>query len=386
MTIEQMIEQILSKHPEISRGEIAERLKTEMHRTNGFISEDTLLRMIGADLGLDTQESGSTTPTLSVKDLVPSLSDVTVVGRVVAVFQPKTFNGKRNGRFASFLVADESDMVRVVMWNERTNLIESGDIKAGQIVRVCHGYTKEGRGGEVELHVGEKCKVEMNPPDVEPKNYPAIGRFATKIDKIACDQKNKRVTVIGTVKKLFPTSTFERQDSSPGKVMRFTIADRTGEIPVVAWNEKVDELQAVLKENVELQIVEAKVKNTMERGLELHVDSGTYLGAFVPDDEFLKISDLQEGLARINLKAEVVIKPLLREIRTFKKEIVSVASFELKDETGKIWASAWGKHASAAGGLKVGDRIVLKNAYVRKGFGDQLEISTREHTSLTVVY
>jgi replication factor A1 len=386
MTIEQMIEQILSKHPEISREEIAERLKAERQRTSGFISEDTLLRMIGADLGLGTQESGSTTPTLSVRDLVPSLSDVTVVGRVVAVFQPKTFNGKRNGRFASLLVADESGIVRVVMWNERTNLIESGDIKVGQIVRICHGYTKEGRGGEVELHIGEKCKVEMNPPDVEPKNYPAIGKFATKIGKITCDQKNKKVTVIGTVKKLFPTSTFERQDSSPGKVMRFTIADGTGEIPVVAWNEKIDELQAVLKENVGLQIVEAKVKKTMEQALELHVDWGTYLGAFVSDDEFLKISSLQEGLARINLKAEVITKSLLREVRTFKKEIASVASFELKDETGKIWASAWGKHASVACGLKVGDRIVLKNAYVRKGFGDQLEISTRENTSLTIVH
>jgi hypothetical protein len=168
--------------------------------------------------------------------------------------------------------------------------------------------------------------------------------------------------------------------------MRFTIVDGTGEIPVVAWNEKIDELQAVLKENVGLQIVEAKVKKTMEQALELHVDWGTYLGAFVSDDEFLKISSLQEGLVRINLKAEVITKSLLREVRTFKKEIASVASFELKDETGKIWASAWGKHASVACGLKVGDRIVLKNAYVRKGFGDQLEISTRENTSLTIVH
>jgi hypothetical protein len=32
--------------------------------------------------------------------------------------------------------------------------------------------------------------------------------------------------------------------------------------------------------------------------------------------------------------------------------------------------------------LKVGDRIVIKNAYVKRGFGDQLELSTRNATSI----
>jgi hypothetical protein len=30
--------------------------------------------------------------------------------------------------------------------------------------------------------------------------------------------------------------------------------------------------------------------------------------------------------------------------------------------------------------LKVGDKIVMKNVYVKKGFGDQLELSTRNTT------
>ena len=385
MTIEQIIERILAKHLEVSKEEISERLKKEKRRTSGFISEEALLRMIAAELGMETRTDGFVAPTLSVVDLVPSLSDATVVGRVVAIFPPKAFNGNRSGSFASFLIADENGIARVVMWNARTSLIESGSIKVGQIIRISHGYTKEGREGKVELHVGEKCSVEIDPRDLGSKSFPTISKFTTKINKLH-DHGSKKVNMIGTVMRLFPVSAFERQDSSSGKVMRLSLKDETGEISVVAWNEKVDEIQAILKENEGLQIVNAKVKKTMGQELEVHVDSGTFVDAFVRDDEFLNVSCLTEGLAHVNVEGEVVTRPLVREVKTYKQETVRVASFELMDTTGKIWISAWGKHAGIADTLKLGDKVVLKNAYVRKGFGDQLELSTRDAASLTLAH
>jgi len=385
MTIEQIIERILAKHLEVSKEEISERLKKEKRRTSGFISEEALLRMIAAELGMETRTDGFVAPTLSLVDLVPSLSNATVVGRVVAIFPPKAFNGNRSGSFASFLIADENGIARVVMWNARTSLIESGSIKVGQIIRISHGYTKEGREGKVELHVGEKCSVEIDPRDLGSKSFPTISKFTTKINKLH-DHGSKKVNMIGTVMRLFPVSAFERQDSSSGKVMRLSLKDETGEISVVAWNEKVDEIQAILKENEGLQIVNAKVKKTMGQELEIHVDSGTFVDAFVRDDEFLNVSCLTEGLAHVNVEGEVVTRPLVREVKTYKQETVRVASFELMDTTGKIWISAWGKHAGIADTLKLGDKVVLKNAYVRKGFGDQLELSTRDAASLTLAH
>jgi hypothetical protein len=106
----------------------------------------------------------------------------------------------------------------------------------------------------------------------------------------------------------------------------------------------------------------------------------------VRDDEFLNVSCLTEGLAHVNVEGEVVTRPLVREVKTYKQETVRVASFELMDTTGKIWISAWGKHAGIADTLKLGDKVVLKNAYVRKGFGDQLELSTRDAASLTFAH
>ena len=385
MSTEKIIDQILSRRPEISREDIVERLEKERRKTGGFISDETLLWMIAADFSVEIPHDKALTPTLSIRDLIPSLNDVTLVGRVVAVFPPKAFKGNRSGKVASLLVADQSSILRVVLWDDKTNFIESGEIKVGQIIRFSHGYTKEDRSGRVELHIGEKSEIEINPQDVEAKDYPTIGKFTIKIGEMTQAHKNKRLSIKGTVKELFSASTFKRQDSSSGKVMRFVLVDETGEIPVVVWNEKVDELEKMLRRGVELRIVNAKVKKAMSESLEIHVDAGTYVETLIPEEEFLKIADLREGSNSVNVEGEVVTKPILRDVKTSKGELVKLVTFELKDETGRTWVSAWRERAEIVKNLKAGDKIVIKNAYVRRGFAEQLEVSTRDATSIIVV-
>ena len=382
MTVERIIEQILSTHPEISREEILQRVDKEKRKTGGFIAHDVLLRMIAAELDVEIPKE-TPTPTLLIRDLVSGLNDATVIGRVVAVFPSKTFKANKSGKIASLLVADKNSILRVVLWNDKTSLIESGKVKVGQIIRFSHGYTREDYSGRVELHLGDKSKIEINPKDVEAKNYPTISKFMTKIGEITRTSKNKKVNVTGTIKRLFPASTFERRDSSSGKVMRFMFADETGKISVVVWNEKVDELEEKLKKGTNLQLINAKVRKALSEGLEVHVNSGTYVETVKSKEEFLKIADLKEGLKHVNVKGVIVTRPVLRNLKTSKGELVKLAVFELKDETGGIWVSAWRKHADTASNLKVGDKVIIKNAYAKKGFGDQLELSTRNATSMT---
>jgi ssDNA-binding replication factor A large subunit len=382
MSAEKIIEQILSARPEIARKEILEKLEMKKSKTGGFISDAVLLRMIAAEFSVEIPQDVVLTPTLSIGDLILSLNDVTLIGRVVAVFPPKAFKGDRSGKVASLLVADQSSILRVVLWDDKTNFIESGEIKVGQVIRFSHGYTREDWSGRVELHIGEKSGIEINPQGVEAKDYPTIGKFTTKIREITQAQKNKRVSIKGKVKELFPASTFTRQDSSSGKVMRFVLADETGEVHVVVWNEKTSEFENVIKKDVKLQVVNAKVKKAMNEGLEIHVDAGTYVETLIPEEEFLKIADLKEGSKSVNVEGEVLTKPILRDVKTSKGELVKLANFELKDETGRMWVSAWRMLTDSVNDLKVGDRIVLKNVYVKKGFGDELEISTRNTTSI----
>jgi replication factor A1 len=212
---------------------------------------------------------------LSISHLVPGLNDVTVIGRVVAVYPPRTFEGERSGKFATLVIADKDAVLRVVLWNDKVDLIESGELKAEQVIRFSHGYTREDREGKAELHLGIKSQIEIEPKNVKEDEYPSIDKFATRINEIT--KAHKSIHLTGTVKEVFPVSTFTRQDQSKGTVMRFTLADETGEVPVVVWNEKAEELEKTVKVNVNLRLVSAKVKENASGELEVHVNSYTYV-------------------------------------------------------------------------------------------------------------
>jgi replication factor A1 len=273
MVTEEIVQKILSKHPEVSRENIYEALETEKNKTGGLIADATLLRLLAAKYGVEIPQERIIDHKLSIGLLVPNLNDVTVTGRIVAVYPAKTFEGMKPGKYASLMVADDGGIVRVMLWNDRASLVESGELKAGQLIRLSHGYTREDRNGKAEMHLGGKSNVEINLQDSAEEDYPSISKFATKIKEISESQQS--IHLCGRVKEVFPLSTFARQDQSMGKVLRFTLADVTGEVAVVVWNEKAEELEAVLKRDVQVQLVNAKVK-TNSGGFEVHVDASTY--------------------------------------------------------------------------------------------------------------
>ena len=275
MTGEEIIQQILSEHPEVSREQILEALEVEKSKTGGLIAEETLLRLVAARYGVEVLQK-RIDHKLSISHLVPGLHDVTVTGRVVVIYPPRTFNGEKSGKVANLLIVDKDATLRVVLWNDKVDLVEAGELKTGQVSRFLHGYTREDRIGKVELHLGRKSQIEVAPQNVKAEEFPSIGKFATKIGKVS--EAHRNVHLSGTVKAVFPLSTFTRQDQSTGTVMRFILADETGEISVVVWNEKAEELVKKIKADVKVQLANAKIKETGNNGeLEVHVNSYTYV-------------------------------------------------------------------------------------------------------------
>lgn len=275
MSAEEIIQQILSERPEVRREQILESLEIERDKTGGLIAEETLLRLIAARYGVEAFRKRADRR-LSINHLVPGLNDVTIAGRVVVVYPPRTFTGEKSGKVANLMIADKDATLRVVLWNDNADSVESGELKTGQVIRFLHGYTREDRKGKVELHLGNKSQIEIEPQNVRADEYPAIDKFSTKISTISKAQKNIHLT--GTVKEVSPASAFTRSDMSTGTVMRLTLMDETGEIPVVLWNEKAEELGKTVKVNDKLRLVNAKVKENSSSGeLEVHVNSYTYV-------------------------------------------------------------------------------------------------------------
>ena len=383
MTTQDLIQEIQRQNPQISQEQILEKLQAERARTGGLLGDETLLRLIAAKFGVVVQQNTiHNSGILSTSRLFAGLYDVTVAGRLIAVFPAKTFQGaEKSGKFATLMLADNEGILRVVLWNEKAELVEKGELKAGQTVRLLHGYTREDRYGKTELHLGNKSQIEIE-TETKADQYPSVEKFATKIKTL--NNLSGNVNLSGTVKTILGESTFIKSDTSVGTVTRLTLADDSGQVTVVVWNEKATELENTMKANARLLLVNARVKEGQNGGLEVHVDSNTFIDVQSVAKQFTKTAGLTENQI-VNFEGIVSAVRENKEVTTSKGETIKLAVFDLKDDDGVVRVSAWREHAEAFKDLKIGDKVVLENVYVKKGFGGKLELTTRTATMASVV-
>jgi replication factor A1 len=382
MTTQDLIQEIQRQNPLISQEQILERLQAERARTSGLLGDETLLRLIAAKYGLQVQQNTiHNSGTLSTSRLFAGLYDVTVAGRLIAVFPAKTFQGaEKSGKFATLMLADMEGLLRVVLWNEKAELVERGELKAGQAVRLMHGYTREDRYGKTELHLGNKSQVE-NESENKGTEYPSIEKFTAKINTL--NAASGSINLLGAVKEILSESTFIKSDSSVGTVTRLILADDSGEATVVFWNEKATELEKTLKANVCLLLINARVKEGQNGGVEVHVDSNTFTDIQPAALHTTKIACLAQNQI-VDVEGTVSSVGGSKEVTTSKGETIKLAAFDLKDESGVVRVSAWREKAEALKEIKIGDKLHLENVFVKKGFGGKLELSTRSATVASI--
>jgi replication factor A1 len=382
MSFEKILKLIIDGRPEITRERILARLAATRDMTGGLIADVSLLRMIAAELDVDVpNEKGEFKQKFSLAHLVTGLNNVTVTGRVVAIFPVKSFDGNRTGKLASLSIVDQEGIIRVVLWNEKADVIESSELKIGQIVKFSHGYTKADRSGNPELHLSERGQIDLKPQNVDESDYPFIEKFSTKIGNVNSEQKS--INLKGEIKETYGTSTFIRSDQTDGRVLRAKIGDETGEIIAVFWNEKVEEVETVIKKGVNIQIVNGRAKPNQNGELEVHVDNSTYLTLSEPPKFLFKIADLTKEFEEVNIVGEVASVPTCREVKTSKGELVKLTSFDLADETGKIRITAWREHSETACKMQVGERIAMDNIYAKIGYSGNVELSTRSSSIIS---
>jgi hypothetical protein len=137
------------------------------------------------------------------------------------------------------------------------------------------------------------------------------------------------------------------------------------------------------------------VREGLDGKLELHMGERGEIQTSVPAAEeskyppatprMRKVAEIAEEGGPITVEGIVSMTPTVREVVTSRNEKVKVASFKLRDGDGEIGVSAWRKLAEVAEELAVGTRIKIRNVFVRKGFTDQLELTSRSFTSIEVL-
>jgi len=389
MEIEEIVAAILAKQPELSEQQIQEMLIHERERSSGLIGDETLLRLIAARQGIEITKPVELDRILSSGYLFSGLNDVSVEGIIVAVFPLHIFGGEKIGKVANLMIVDADGILRVVLWNDKAEIIEKGQLQIGQNVRLLHGYTKEDQYGKVELHLGVKSRIEVsnnsNNRGVESENsnsYLDVEKFVSKIGEVN-NNTFSSVHLAGRVKEVFEVKTFTKGDSTEGKFLRFTLVDDTSEIAVVVWNGKVDLLERQLKPNVCLYLINGKVKEKESGRFEVHVDASSFVQVYPVTLQMVKLADLKDGDV-VNVEGEVSSVDSVREVTTGRGEQIKLLTFELKDETSLVRVSVWRNQVEQLSNLKLGDSVTVENGFVKKGYGDKLELTTRSGTQFKI--
>jgi len=367
-----MIKRILALRPQLTREAVEKLIEEERAKAAGLLTEEAAAHLVASNLGLDNAGERIEAK-VRIGDLTSGLSDVSLTGRVIHVFPARSFSRRdgREGKVLRMLLGDRTGSVAIVCWDEKADHVAASKVKPGKIVRILHGYTRE-RRGEVEVNVGGRGQIYLEPLDAVEADYPPVESFfKTPADIHGAGSVN----LTGVVVDRYPASTFTRRDGSVGKVARLVLEEGGGRINLVLWDDRVDEL-ADVEVGTRLRLINGSARMRDDGRPEVHTMWATAVEVIEvgvepeePVSHWTRLADLRAGMRGVNVAARVAQIGGVREFTRRDGSAGRVASVLLEDDSGSIRLSLWGDEADLLGELQVGDTVAVENGYTRMGLG-----------------
>jgi replication factor A1 len=245
------LKQKILESGKITPAELDENIKNKINELAGLISEEGAAHIIANELGLDLfNQQGKFT----IKELYPGMRHIETVGKVVKKFELREFSkGESVGKVASCIIGDETGTIRVVLWNDQTDMF--AQFSEGDIIAIASGYVRE-NNGQKEIHINERAAITINPPGETIESVKES--FTSQRKKIAELQEGEsNVELLGTIVQVFDPHFFtvcpdcnkrvtERENGSycpdhgdveavQSYVLNVVLDDGSGNIRTVFW-------------------------------------------------------------------------------------------------------------------------------------------------------
>jgi hypothetical protein len=101
-----------------------------------------------------------------IKDIAPGCKNITIDGKIAKIHKPHEFTRKdgSKGKVGSFTIKDESGTIRVVVWDDKTQLFNEKSFNIGKEIVLENVYSKLNtfKGlSKIELHVGRYSRLNL---------------------------------------------------------------------------------------------------------------------------------------------------------------------------------------------------------------------------------
>jgi len=243
-------------------------------------------------------------------------------------------------------------------------------------MRIGHAYTRQGLSGDTEVHAGDRSSIQIDPEDMPKSDLPEFGDLFTPLGKLEAGAS--QVNAVAIVQSEPRYYSFAKEERT-GSVLRAIVADESGSIPLVAWNERAEELRE-LKNGDIIQMMNGRVRLDKNARLELHVESRSQIQLLKSAPDYLKIpsakpksykiADLNDQTGSADIRVSVLAKGLPQEIKRPTGESVKVARLIVADESGIVSLSLWDDKAQLVNDFEEGDILDLKGVSIRERMGE----------------
>ncbi|MCL6500504.1 MAG: hypothetical protein K6T16_00520 [Candidatus Pacearchaeota archaeon] len=307
-TYQQLIERIahLSGLP---LEDIQRRVEAKKAKLSGLISDLGAAQVIAAELGISFERQK-----LKIIDMLIGMKKVDVVGKVIEIYPIRKYRkAVHEGEIASFLLADETSSIRVVLWDtHHIEKIKNGAIKKDSVVEI---KSADVRGTtERELHLSSNSVIEISDKTMD---IVKVTKEKPQIKKISEIRPGERIGIRGHIVQLFQPNFFltcpecgmkvsyegdkavciKHGEIFPKKraLLSMIVDDGTESIRTIAFNENITKLFKLQESEISLLQDPSFILNKKDEllGTELQFFGRSRKNVMFNRNEFI-IEDLQE--------------------------------------------------------------------------------------------
>lgn len=360
-----LLNQILSGNPKIGRGELLTMVERKKEESHGLLSDEGAIRLLAQQLSVSPPAS-SDLRDQRISSVHAGLNDSTITGQVISVSDVHEFQRSdgTQGKVLRMRIGDASGQINGVFWDSLADTVAREALTPGSRVRLLHGYTKFGRAGEVEFHLGSRANIQI------------LGRASLReVAPNAASSVGGKLEVSGLLR--LRILKLQKSQSEQGPTWALC-SNEAGLIIAKFWD---NQAQAVL-ELGEGSLVAIENHWVTERNGLVYINVGSRATMkkestdFVPDVPLATIESLRPGSALWSIKGKIINRGDVREIETKEGRRTRVSNIELEDATGKVRLSLWDTHAQKTESLRTGDNLRMVGIKVRENMNGEKEAST----------
>lgn len=272
----------------ISKQDLEKQIEKKAKEFGGFMSKQGILFIIAKEHGVNIQ-SPNIDPnlyeeiekgvdydeyTIKIANVKEGMVSVVLLAKILKIFPSHDFIRKdgTKGIVTSCIVGDDSGEIKVVMWNEKAITMKNDTFKEGEIVRVIADYSKRGRNGNLEVHIGKRGIIILAPEDVDSR----ITKLLEQVTSSQNDYNKKMLSTRFSIKALIEQYSYikkisgvihieefkeiTKKNGEKTILLKLILSDDSGSIRVNIWDIYAVEALKLIEEGNIIMLSNVSVK------------------------------------------------------------------------------------------------------------------------------